>query len=114
MTRRPDLFNQENLEQVLREQGCPESFVSTAVSNFRLFVPLLFAELGEDRVFDVLYAAHQDLGLGEQKSAWRSSAKYLVAWAERELELYKVRRGLDSADGALEADERDTVQPRLF
>lgn len=114
MTRRPDLFNQEKLEEILREQGCPESFVSTAVSNFRLFVPLLFAQLGEERVFDVLYAAHCDLGLGEQKSAWRSSAKYLVAWAERELELYKTRRGLDSADGPHEADERETVQPRLL
>jgi len=111
MTRRPDLFNQDELEEILREQGCPESFVSTAVSNFRLFVPLLFAQLGEERVFDVLYAAHRDLGLGEQKSAWRSSAKYLVAWAERELELYKARRGVDSAN---EADERETVQPRLL
>ena len=114
MTRRPDLFNQEKLEEILREQGCPESFVSTAVSNFRLFVPLLFAQLGEERVFDVLYAAHCDLGLGEQKSAWRSSAKYLAAGAEGEVELSKPRRGLDSADGPHEADERGTVQPRLL
>ena len=113
MTRRPDLFNQARLEEVLREQGCPESFISTAVSNFRLFVPLLFAQLGEDRVFDVLYAAHGNLGLGEQKSAWRSSAKYLVAWAECELEQYKVRRGLDGS-GVFDPDEDETVQPRLL
>ena len=104
MTRRPDLFNQARLEEVLREQGCPESFISTAVSNFRLFVPLLFAQLGEDRVFDVLY---------EQKSAWRSSAKYLVAWAESELEQYKARRGLDGF-GVFDPDEDETVQPRLL
>ncbi|HMM27054.1 MAG: hypothetical protein AAGU78_16005 [Chloroflexota bacterium] len=114
MTRRPDLFNQANLEQVLREQGCPESFISTAVSNFRLFVPLLFAQLGEDRVFDLLYAAHGDLGLGQQKSAWRSSAKYLVAWAERELELYKTRRGLDGADAERAGESLEKVQPRLL
>ncbi len=114
MTRRPDLFNQANLEQVLREQGCPESFISTAVSNFRLFVPLLFTQLGEGRVFDLLYAAHGDLGLGQQKSAWRSSAKYLVAWAERELELYKTRRGLDGADAEHTAESLEQVQPRLL
>jgi len=114
MTRRPDLFNQASVEETLREQGCPESFISTAVSNFRLFVPLLFAELGEDRTFDLLYAAHQDLGLGEQKSAWRSSAKYLVAWAERELELYKTRRGLDATSADQDKDDAQEVQPRLL
>ncbi len=111
MTKRPDLFNQANLEEILRQQGCPESFISTAVSNFRLFVPLLFAQLGEERVFDLLYAAHAELGLGEQKSAWRSSTKYLVAWAEREIELYKARRGTDGNPPRAVGRE---VQPRLL
>ena len=113
MTRRPDIFDQARLEEVLRQQGCPESFISTAVSNFRLFVPLLFARLGEDRVFYLLYDAHADLGLGEQKSAWRSSAKYLVAWAEHELEQYRMRRGLDGSE-TFDADETKVLQPRLL
>ncbi len=107
MTRRPDPFSKEILAEALRESGCPESFVSSAISNYRLFVPLLFARLGEERVFEVVYAAREELGLGAQEAAWRSTSKYLVKWAEQVITTYKQRR--DNA-----AVQETPIQPRLF
>ncbi len=112
MTRRPDPFDQSALEAALRELGCPDSFIPTAISNYRLFVPLLFASLGEDAVFETVCRARHDLGLGEQHTAWRSSIKYLVTWARRELDTYKVRRGIEPTHTKADADDRR--QPRLF
>jgi hypothetical protein len=111
MTKRPNPFNQAALEEALIELGCPTSFLSTTVSNYRLFVPLLFAELGEERTFQLLYGAHKDLGLGDQETAWRTSVKHIVAWAQNVVEEYKLRRG-----GTLEITvvEDDTMQPRLL
>jgi len=94
MTRRPNPFDQAQLEQALLDLGCPESFVSTAVSNYRLFVPLVLAELGRERVYDIVCEARGDLGLGQQNAAWRASIKHIVAWAEAEIDSYKQRRDL--------------------
>ena len=111
MTRRPNPFNQAALEETLIELGCPASFLSTTVSYYRLFVPLLFAELGEERTFQLLYGAHKDLGVGDQEAAWRTSVKHIVAWAEAVVEEYKVRRC-----NAIEftAVEDETRQPLLL
>ena len=110
MTRRPNPFDQAQLEQVARS-GMSESFVSTAVSNYRLFVPLVLAELGEDRVYELINSARYDLGLGEQESAWRSSVKYIVAWARSTITDYKVRRGNALV---LAPPIEETQQPRLL
>ena len=112
MTRRPDPFDQSALEAALRDLGCPESVIPATISNYRLFVPLLFACLGEEGVFDVVSQARAELGLGEQHAAWRSSIKNLVAWAHGELDNYKTRRGLELAADL--ADALDDCQPRLF
>jgi hypothetical protein len=120
MTRRPDPFDKSKLEVALREVGCPESFISTAVSNYRLFVPLLFAKLGEERLFEIICAAQDELGLGDQHSAWRSSIKYLIEWAEHALEEYIARRGrtlpIVSPEQQKAQKENDLVaeQPRLL
>lgn len=111
MTRRPNPFNQAALEEALIELGCPASFLSTTISNYRLFVPLLFAELGEERTFQLLYGAHTDLGLGDQETAWRTSVKHLVAWAETVVEEYKARR-CNTLEFA--PTEEEAVQPRLL
>ncbi|MBN1202625.1 MAG: hypothetical protein JXJ20_12305 [Anaerolineae bacterium] len=111
MTRRPDPFNKHTLEKNLLEQGCPESCLSSTISNYRLFVPLLFAELGEERVFQLLNNARADLGLGEQESAWRSSVKHIVTWAEDAIEQYKARRDRSPQPPT---DEEKGPQPRLL
>ncbi len=111
MTRRPNPFNQAALEEALIELGCPTSFLSTTVSNYRLFVPLLFAELGEERTFQLLYGAHTDLGLGDQETAWRTSVKHIVAWAETVVAEYKSRR-CNVMEPA--AAEEETRQPLLL
>lgn len=111
MTRRPDLFNQHSLEDCLQELGCPESSLSSTVSNYRLFVPLVLAELGEDRVLEMVCRARFELGLGEQRSAWQSAAKYIVAWANAALEDYKTRRGI--VETRSQSDEPEQ-QPRLL
>ncbi len=120
MTRRPDPFDKSKLEEALRELGCPESFISTTISNYRLFVPLLFAKLGEERILELICATQDELGLGDQHSAWRSSIKYLIEWAEHALEDYKARRGrtlpVISPDQQKKQSEQEPVveQPRLL
>ncbi|NLX09759.1 MAG: hypothetical protein GXY36_08900 [Chloroflexi bacterium] len=111
MTRRPDPFNQAKLEEALLQTGCPESSLSSTVSNYRLFVPLVLAELGEDRVFEIVEQARDRLGLGEQTSAWRSSVKYLVAWAEAAIEDYRARH-LNQLEETPRPSEPE--QPRLL
>ncbi len=112
MTRRPNPFNQSALEEALRKSGCPESFISSTVSNYRLFVPLLFAELGEERVFELICSKRDELGLGEQSTAWRSAIKYIVTWAEGAITDYKTRRE-HIAPPPLPAQEQ-VEQPRLL
>lgn len=112
MTRRPDPFDQAALEEALRVLGCPESFIPSTISNYRLFVPLLFAQLDEDYVFRTICEARHDLGLGEQQSAWRSAVRYLKAWADSELDAYKTRRGVELT--LAESDLDDCRQPRLL
>jgi hypothetical protein len=110
MTRRPDPFSRVKLEDALRDAGCPESFIATTISNYRLFVPLLFAELGEEQVFQLVDRARIDLGLGEQESAWRSSVHYLVTWAEEAITHYKTLR----ANCPAEETSVPEQQPRLL
>ena len=92
MPKRPEILDQQALEAALRSVGCPDSCVAPAVSNYRLFVPLVLAALGRERIYDLVCEARADLGLGEQSAAWRASIKYIVAWAEAEIDSYKQRR----------------------
>jgi len=110
MPRRPDIFSQQMLEDTLRDVGCPESCIAPTVSNFRLFVPLLFASLGTEKILNLVCQAQADLGLGEQHAAWRSSIKYLVAWAEQEIASYKLRRNVAVPKTRTE----ETNQPKLL
>jgi len=109
MTRRPNPFNQQAMEEVLRDLGCPESLIPSTISNYRLFVPLLFTELGEERVYQLVSRTRDELTLGEQEEAWRSSIKYIVAWAETVMEQYKHKRS-----NAPKSDSPDDKQPRLL
>lgn len=85
---RPKVFDREALEASLRKQGCAESFVGPTISDYRLFVPLLFHELGVDGVFALVEAARPALGLGDQQPAWRQAITYLVTWADEEIARY--------------------------
>ena len=96
MPKRPEILDQQALEEALRSVGCPDSCIAPTVSNYRLFVPLVLSALGRERIYDLVCAARADLGLGQQGAAWRASIKYIVAWAESEIESYKQRRDLES------------------
>lgn len=111
MPRRPDVFNQEHLAQTLRQSGCPESCIAPTISNFRLFVPLLFASIDPDTMLDIMKRAQVELGLSAQLSAWRASLKYLATWAEQEIEAYKVRRSIAPTG---DAERHDGNQLRLL
>ena len=89
MTTRPDVFNREAFEQSLLRQGCPEEYVQPTVSNFKLFVPLLFDYFGEQGAFQILSDAGAELGLGKQEAVWRISIHYIVGWANQVLDEYK-------------------------
>lgn len=111
MTRRPNPFDQTSLEDALRASGCPESFIASTISNYRLFVPLLLARLGEERIYELVSEARQEFGLGQQETAWRSSIRYLTGWAEHVLADYKARRTRTAPPPEQQTTEQ---QPRLF
>lgn len=92
MPKRPDVFDRQALEEALRQVGCPDSCIAPTISNYRLFVPLVLATLGRDRIDEIVNNARSELGLGEQRAAWRASLKYIVAWAEAEIAAYRQRR----------------------
>lgn len=92
MAKRPQIFDQEVFEESLRRQGCTESFVKPITSDFRLFVPIVLRYLGEDRLFQIVNSARDGLKLREQDLAWREAVKYIVGWAEEQLEEYKAQK----------------------
>jgi hypothetical protein len=92
MAKRPQIFDQEVFQESLRRQGCTESFVSPITSDFKLFVPIALRYLGEDKLFEIVNRARPELKLGEQELAWREAVKYIVGWAEEQLEEYKAQK----------------------
>lgn len=89
MVRRPDLFSRDAFQKSLRQQGCAESFVSPITSDFRLFVPVILRELGPEKIVTIMEQARPELKLGAQRPAWETAAKYIVGWAEEQIEQYK-------------------------
>lgn len=94
MARRPDVFDREMFEQALRDQGCPSAYVDAFVGDFKLFVPLLFRELGRDKVLHLVNGARIELGLKERDTYWPDAAQYFVGWAADAIEAYKGSKGL--------------------
>ncbi len=92
MARRPDVFSQEAFQASLRRQGCTESFVSPITSDFRLLVPLALRALGEEKLLALFNQARDELKLGEQEPAWREAVKYVVGWAEEQIDDYKAQK----------------------
>lgn len=92
MARRPDVFNQAAFQESLRRLGCTESFISPITSDFKLFVPLALRELGEQQLVEIANKSRMELKLGEQEDAWKVVARYIVAWAEDELDKYKAQK----------------------
>lgn len=92
MAKRPQIFDQIAFEESLRQQGCTESFVKPITSDFRLFVPIVLRNLGEEKLFQIVNSARDELKLGEQDPAWREAVKYIVGWAEEQLEEYKAQK----------------------
>lgn len=92
MAHRPDVFNQKAFEEALSLHGCPETFIQPTVSGYKLFVPLLIRELGEDKMLEIVENNREELLLGDAKAAWQTSIKYIVAWAEEQIETYKAQK----------------------
>lgn len=90
--KRPQVFDQIAFEESLRKQGCAESFVGPITSDFRLFVPIVLKHLGEERLFQIVNSARDELKLREQDAAWQVAAKYIVGWAEEQIENYKEQK----------------------
>jgi hypothetical protein len=84
--KRPQIFDQVTFEELLRQQGCIESFVGPITSDFKLFVPIALRYLGEDKLFQIVNNVRSELKLGEQDPAWREAVKYIVGWAEEQIE----------------------------
>jgi len=79
MAIRPNVFDKRVFQDALRQQGCPENFIEPATSDYRLFVPMVFAELGEEGVLRIVQKQSSALGLGDATSAWQTVLKYLIS-----------------------------------
>ena len=80
------------IEQTLKQQGCSESFIKPITSDFRLFVPIVLRHLGEEKLFEIVNSARDELKLREQDPAWREAVKYIVGWSEEQIEEYKAQK----------------------
>jgi len=92
MASRPDVFDQAAFQDSLRQQGCPETFISPITSDFRLFVPIVLRALGEKQILAMAEDARTELGLNEQHTAWQVAAKYIAGWADEQIEIYKTQK----------------------
>jgi hypothetical protein len=48
--------------------------------------------LGENKLFQIVNSARDELKLRGQDPAWREAVKYIVDWAEEQLEEYKAQK----------------------
>ena len=92
MARRPNVFDQKGFENSLRNQGCVESFIAPITSDYRIFVPIVLRELGEEKLFRIVNGVREELKLGAADEAWKVACKYIVGWAEEEVEKYKEQK----------------------
>ncbi len=100
MAQRPDVFNQTAFQEALQRQGCPESFVQSVTSDFRLFVPVILRELGEAQILALVERARESLQLAPQTAAWKVAARYIAGWATEEVERYRAAKaGATQASG---------------
>jgi len=93
MAKRPQIFDKNAFEESLRRQGCTESMVYPIAIDFKLFVPVALRYLGEEKIFQIMRDSRIELMLEEQDAFWREAAKYIVGWAEEQLEEYKAQKG---------------------
>lgn len=92
MARRPNIFDQQAFEESLLQLGCAESFIKPITSDFRLFVPIVLREIGEKKLFEIVDNSRSELKLGDQKPAWHEACKFIVAWAEEEIDIYVAQK----------------------
>lgn len=92
MARRPDVFNQAAFEDSLRRQGCVESNISPYSSEFKLIMPLLLRGLTKEQVLILAERAQEELGLKDLQVWWPDVAKYMVGWADEQIEAYKEQK----------------------
>jgi hypothetical protein len=69
MARGPQIFDPTAFEESLRQQGCAESFIQPITGDFRLLVPVVLKDLGEDKLFQIVNSARDELKLREQGPA---------------------------------------------
>lgn len=92
MARRPDLFDKGRVREGIIKAGCPEAYADAYLIDMKLFVPLLFRELGADEVLRLVNATRTELGLKDEDTYWKDGAKYFVQWATDALEAYKASK----------------------
>jgi hypothetical protein len=92
MAKRPQVFDQAAFEESLRQQGCKESLINPIATDFKLFVPIALRHLGEEKLVQIMNGARSELKLGEQTAFWREAAKYIVGWAEEQIENYNEQK----------------------
>ena len=94
MARRPDLFDKARVREGIVRAGCPEAYADAYLGDLKLFVPLLFRELGAERVLEIVNGARRELGLKDEDTYWKDGAKYFTKWAADAIDAYKASKGL--------------------
>jgi hypothetical protein len=90
-TRRPKLFDEDEVRYALRRQGQSQVNADAITSDMKLIVPLVLRELGTKKINQIIMAATTELGLA-QSAFWPSLTPAIVEWATKELEEYKARK----------------------
>ncbi len=89
---RPDVFNRQKFEDSLRRQHVSESLISPIVSDFRILMPLLLQDVGEEEFFTRVEKYRERLQLGPQKELWQRAIKHIVEWAKEQITDYQETR----------------------
>ena len=89
---RPEVFNRQEFEEALRKQGAPESLIAPMVSDFRILMPLLIREIGQDEFFRLVEHCRDELHLAPQAEFWKQEIKYYISWARDAIDKYKETR----------------------
>jgi hypothetical protein len=86
MAKRPAMLSEETFRASLQQQGCNPGFADAWVSNCRLYVPLLIAELGEERCAEIVSEGLAKLGIKDSYTP--AAVHYIAGWARRAIDDY--------------------------
>ncbi len=82
----PDIFNQAAFAETIQHIGCPENEVAQVVKNYQIVVPLIFANLGEDKILEIVTSYRKRLLERDADGSWKTGVHRIVDWAKKKVQ----------------------------